>query len=275
MPLPAVVIAVLGGGSEVAAGLNVAAVTVWLTARYSDLLDAPIALGKEMLGEVEGWAANKLVEWSGLQLDKDDPFSDASFCTAIEAKTGIALRTLMDKAMIQADLETWGLAQLEEKTDGLKIKNPRDIEQTKKDLYRYVTPFASEKSGIPLTDLSDTEKTKAEMIEHAKDVALVHLADDIDRARGIIGGLGVDFDAIVKRVQIKGGVDPVTGLPMVNIGVNMIVLGILSKALIAADKRHRAMLETCDKQYARREARRESVRKFRAAHGHRMVYQPI
>lgn len=223
-------------------------------------------------------AVSMFANLAGVNLAIDDPFSDASICNAIGEKTGVALRTVKDKASMREDVERWALAKLEEKT-GLHIRKIGDKAGVVKDVMRFASPVVADATGIPLNDISDAEKTKSDIKNYLEDRALVVLADDLERVKALanaaLESAGTSLEALAAKIVKKGGVDPVTGLPNVKIDAAMIALGVLARALIAADKRRRAEEAERQKASRRQEQVRAAVRRFREKHGSRTYYERV
>lgn len=219
-----------------------------------------------------------LLKFCGLNVDRSDPFSDKSLCNALHEKTGIAFRTVKDRESMREDVEHFAMAKLEEKT-GLHIRNIRDMEKTKVDLFRFASPMVSEWTGVPIKDLSDVEKTKADVLNYLQDRALVVLSNDIERAkamvRDVLDSAGVSLEGLVTRIQKKGGIDPVTGLPNVRVDATMIVLGILARALLKAEQRRKAEADELHKKSRRQMQVSAAVKRFRERHGNRMTYNRV
>lgn len=232
----------------------------------------------DVLREMRDAVYSFIVEWAaesaGVDLDPSEPLSDKSLCGALGKKTGITIRTLRDKQSILDDIEYWSLAQVEARS-GLRFRNIRDKAKTRQDVLKWATPKASELTGIPLSDLSSKEQTTEDVTEHVKDMALLQLAGNIESARQEVGALGIDLEAIIKEIQRKGGVDPQTGLPLVNVGLDMLILGIVARALVLADKRRNSRLATCGKDWQKKDAQRRATARFREANGHRMWYEKV
>lgn len=231
----------------------------------------------EIRDELNAEVAERALALAGVELDKNDPFSDASMCGAIGKKTGVELRTMRDRDSIRKDVEHWALARLEEKT-GLHIRNIHDKEKTKKDLLRFASPVVSNATGLPLTDISDAEKTKGEVEEYLQDRALIMLADDITKAKQVVQGAlkstGISLERLAERIEKAGGYTA-DGRPAIKVDLQLIALGIVSRALINADRRRRekeAELSQCGR---RAEQLRGGLKRFREKHGSRMTYERI
>lgn len=229
---------------------------------------------EKVYAECAGWASY----FCDINLDKSDPFSDASLCNAIGEKTGMALRTLKDKESIRQDVERWAMALLEEKT-GLHIRNIRDKDKTIKDVMKFASPVVADATGIPLTDISNVDKTKLEVKNYLEDSALVYLSKDIAKTKAFVKGAlesaGMSLDLLVQKIVKKGGIDPVTGKPNVQIDAEIVVLGVLSRALIKAEMRRREEEVERNKDSRRTAQMRAALKRFRDRHGSRMTYERV
>ena len=179
---------------------------------------------------------------------------------------------------MRADVERWALARLEEKT-GLHIRNVHDKNGVIKDLMRFASPVVADATGLPLSDLSDVDKTKIEIKNYLEDRALLMLSQDIGRvkvlAREALDSLGMSMESIVDKIVKKGGIDPVTGVANVKIDATMVALGVLSRALLQAEMRRRAEEGERNKVSRRTEQRRAALKRFRVKHGSRMKYERV
>lgn len=95
------------------------------------------------------------LERAGLQLNEADPFSDASFAHALTLKTGVTIRSVMDRAMIEEDVETFALGKISENT-GFTLTTLRDREVLKSELIRNGLAMVQERVGIPLTPMPES-----------------------------------------------------------------------------------------------------------------------
>lgn len=233
---------------------------------------------QEFRRAVYEFGAAQALDLAGIELDSDDPFSDRSLCDALGKKTGISLRTLRDRESIREDAERWALAMLERET-GLHIRDIRDGAGVVKDLMRFASPVVADATGLPLSDISDVEATKADVGSYLKDRALVLLSHDVERARVLVGealvAAGATLEGLVAEISAKAGVDPATGEPRLKIDAQMIALGILARALVAADKRRRDEAAAREKLSRRQVLARANLKRFRDRHGHRMRYERI
>lgn len=219
-----------------------------------------------------------IMNLAGMNLDATDPFSDASICNAIGEKTGMALRTVKDRESVRQDVERWALARLEEKT-GLHIRNIRDKEKVVKDMMKFASPVVADATGVPLSDISNMDTTKMEVKEYLEDSALVHLSLDLPQAKDMIvealKSAGTTLESLVATIIKKGGIDKVTGTPAVKVDAELVVLGVLSRALIKAEMRRRLQDMERNKDLRRPAQMRAALIRFRAKHGSRMVYERV
>lgn len=215
-------------------------------------------------------------EETGLVLDANEPFSDASIGRAIQERTGLALRSVRDQQMVKEDIAYFAGAQIEART-GVKVTNLLDRDATLKDVGRYASGVVSQAAGVPLTDVMDRDKTREELSAWGRLAAVRHFGQSDEMMQQVFNAAGVDIDALIALAEKRLGVDPNTGKP--------IVRGLLKSADVRAaiyERLLRAqMVETqgvfaeASKQGRRRKKMAASGKKFREAHGHRMHYEPV
>ena len=97
----------------------------------------------------------------GVVLDPEDPFSAASLTAAISGKIGIPLTNIMDKEALKSDVLRYGASQAMART-GLTL-NPADPFSKAS-----ITAAIASASGVPLTDITDKAKIRADLMEYGK-----------------------------------------------------------------------------------------------------------
>ena len=254
----------------------------WFVANTATAVGTGWAIGnpKEWEEFRRSWAdciAGLALKFCGLNLDKEKPLSDASLCKAIGEKTGIELRTLKDRDSIRKDIEHWGLAKLEEQT-GLYIRDIHDQEKTRKDLMKFATPTVVQATGLPITDLSDAAKVKEDVGEYLEDRALVMLSENLGLARATVQNafdtVGTSINTIIEKIEKKGGYTA-DGRPAIKVDLQLITLGVLSRALLNADRRRREKEGALAGVGRRQEQLRAGLKRFREKHGSRMTYERV
>ena len=211
----------------------------------------------------------------GLRLDPDDPFSDASLANALTERTGVPIRSVRDKNIIREDMERYALSILEDRS-GLRLRNWREKDKVRADILKWVSPWVAEQTGLPLTDLSSAEAIRNDIQDYLGDTALVYMSKNLAQAKEIIGDaakvVGLELQAFAKELERYGGYDPVTGRPNIHVDAEMVMLGVLSQALIAAERRRKEKLLVVSKEAQRRERNKLAVRRYRERHGNRNQY---
>lgn len=210
---------------------------------------------------------------AGIQLDENDPFSDASFSGALTQKTGIPIRSIKDRAMLEEDIDNYAAGRLSQAI-GFQVSSLRDPAKAREDLERAAVLILAEKTGIPFA-LGDGGLDPVQIKEQVKDWARAQLAAEFSGSAGAalaaLSGEGVDFEALVAEVNGK----------MVALGSGESISA-NSLALHVADslvKSSIAKLHTTAVGMSKKSRRsiqlREAQRKFRSTHGNRQKYIPL
>lgn len=163
-----------------------------------------------LLGPVSGFIADEVYERTGLVLDREKPLSDESLSRALSErvgftvrtlkdkesvkldlldgaakvvrdKTGIPVRSFYDKAMIVEDLEAYALDQLEQRT-AIRLSSLRDVEALRGDFLRIAGGVITGQTGIPLTDITNPDQIKLDLLDWAKDQAMLEMGESVSAA---------------------------------------------------------------------------------------------
>lgn len=185
---------------------------------------------------IKGWIVSEAADKVGLHLDKDEPLTDASLSNALTErlgikistvmnreqfqkdmldgaavivgkKTGITIRTLWDREMLIEDLENYALAVIEGRT-GVHLSSLHDVEKIKADFVRIGGGVIVEQTGIPLSDITSPEQIKLDVMDWAKDQALMEIGESVNTAVTAEWKQGVTMlqmvrDRIGKKVSPK------------------------------------------------------------------------
>lgn len=156
------------------------------------------------------WIVSEAAERAGLNLSPDDPLSDASLSRALSERSGITIRSLVDKegikvdlmegaakvvrdrtgipvrtfadkAMILEDLEAYALDQLEQRT-AIRLSSLRDVEALRGDFLRIAGGVITGQTGIPLTDITSPDQIKLDLLDWAKDQAMLEMGESVSAA---------------------------------------------------------------------------------------------
>ena len=268
MPLPALVL----GGVSLAARLTPIFRSKWawmsagaLAAKTVDIYD-----------EVKKWAVVEVAERAGLQLDPDNPFSDASFCNALYQKTGVQFRTLLDRASVEQDLESYAIEQIQMRTGfQMTVTSFRDVEGLKLDLVNIGLYTVQQRTGIPVAQVSGTPgewgpQIKEQLLTYAEAELRQKLAGDAQNIAAKMGEL-VDLDALAG--QINQRLSDIGSTQ--DIDVRGLALSIAQQVSAGAVNRFQVQAAKMNKQDRRAVQNREAQRRFREKWGDRRQYVPL
>jgi len=197
----------------------------------------------DLMGEIMTRINKIIVGWTnhltGLELDPEDPLSDASLAGAISAKAGIKLRSVkdkqiivedlaavaaqaigektgmvlrnpLDKATVIEDVETFATDRLYDRT-GLRLRSLRDKAQVREDVTAFAVGQIGNRYGIPITDPSSVDAVVADLKTWGKQQAMAAVADDIAGALDGKGADGVNLaTAIIARTKTAARPDGMT-----------------------------------------------------------------
>lgn len=243
-----------------------------LTARRADEI-----LGAGEFKRISGQAlAAYAKEDLGVELDPVEPFGDASLSGAITQKSGITVRSVRDKVTMKEDALYWGAAKLESQT-GVHLSNVLDKTAVLKDIGMFATKALANRAGVPITDLTDTERTKAELNEWGKMRAMQYYASDDALLAGLFEAAGVRIQEIIDKANAKMGINPNTGKSIVGevLGEVDIRLAIMD-ALMTRQMRKVAKVYAAESKQAKRQRQmRDALDRFRDMNGHRMHYERV
>lgn len=223
----------------------------------------------ELWEAVERAAAERIAVY-GLELDPEDPFSDASMSAAVGKRVGFPIRTLQDKVMIEEDMLAFAAVKIEQKTGGLRLTNLRDVNATKLDVLRFAGAKVSEQVGVPLSDITDREKTKEELKEWALSQAYSHMGADVEKAMAMYQQSGVNMGSVIEQVNEmvqSNGSEPLDG--------KKIVMAMLHNGMVQQIARIGARAALTAMKTKRQLQMQSASMRFREKHGSRMKYEPL
>ena len=270
MPFPLVVLALPELVGWIASIFGAAyALFTWADGRSLD------DIKKEIERAILNWVVAYAAEHAGLELDPDAPLSDASFCHAIEKKTGLIVRTLKDKNSFIEDCETFALQRISMKT-GYTLSTLRNVDQMKRDLINIGGAVIVEKTGVPVLPLPDNpsewEYTVRERVLQWAEAQIQHrVAQAAGEMFGQMSEL-VDVEGLAGQINAKLG--EIGSLQQVN--ARGVALFIAEKVANQAIERFQVTAKNGPKQTRRRLQLLEAQRRFRLRHpGKRSQYIPI
>lgn len=105
----------------------------------------------------------------------------AALTREVSKKAGIPLRNVLDKELLQEDLEQYALAMVEQRTN-IRLSSLRDVNALRADFVRIAGGVITERTGIPLTDITNPEQVKLDVMSWAKDQVLLEVGEDVHSA---------------------------------------------------------------------------------------------
>lgn len=260
MPLPLVV---LGIGARLA---------VWVQRTLA--AGGLVALGAgagDLWGEIKSAVVAEVARLSGLSLDPDDPFSDASMANAVSVRVGIPLRSVKDQAMIWEDLDVYAAGLVSEKS-GYQISSITNIAALRSDLERVGAAIITERTGIPLGSVGafDPAGVREQVLLWAKAELLANMGDELGfSVQEIISAGGIEAVAsdLNSRLNNIGSIEAVTS--------RQLAVKIAEKMASSAVADFGRAAGGMDKKNRKRALGRAAQAKFRAAHGNRQQYIPL
>lgn len=231
-------------------------------------------IGHDLKKEAFAAIVEEVVGRTGMQLDPEDPFSDASMAGALSQRTGITIRSVKDREMIVEDIEEFAVGRVSEKL-GFTISTLRDPVRMRQDFEAAALAMLTQKTGIPFQPPEDgaysVEDIKSQVEDWARARISIELSNRATQALEVLGGAGADFEALAAEMNGKlaalGSEQTVSakGLAL-KVAESLVSSSVetLNATAIGASKKSRRRLQL-----------REAQRKFRAAHGNRAVYVPL
>lgn len=264
MPVP-VIVGVVGLATRI--GALLASRWSWLS------LGTVVGMAPDLWGAVKAWIVAEAARLAGLQLDPDDPLSDASLAGAVTQKTGIPLRSLRDRDTVMEDIDDYAASRASEKL-GFTISTFRNTTQARADFEAAALQVISLKTGIPFAPGPEgftVESIKSQVLDWARPQLAIELSGNAGMALQVLGGEGVDFEALAAemngKLQAIGSGETITaGRIAVHVAESMVKTSAQALQVTAAglSKKSRRALQV-----------RAAQQKFRAAHGNRQQYVPL
>ena len=181
--------------------------------------DKFVAFAEERIkSSAEKYLAEQLSRKTGLEVEE---ISEEGVAKAIGKRAGIDLHSLSDRKIIEADLtaaatalifayagwvaeekietveqlmielELRAIAEIEKRVPDLVLHK---LEQIEKDVAAWATKKIREKTGVPITDINDIDKTKKEVVDWAFNAVRRRL-----HIKGTGGGLKMNAKAVRNR----------------------------------------------------------------------------
>lgn len=238
-------------------------------------LGALAAQGGDIWEAVKAWAVEEVARRSGLNLDPEDPFSDASMAGAVGARIGVTVRSLKDRSMIREDLENYAVGLVSSRA-GYEIRSVSNVAILREDLQRIACAILTEKLQLPLGILPaaggeiNAEEIKQNLLGWAKAELLSQVGEGVSisldelQQIGDVEGLAVQLN---ERLSAMGSPESVTA--------RQIALHVSNRLAVSAIADYGRVSEEISKRTRRQLQLRAAQSKFRAAHGNRQKYVPL
>lgn len=218
-----------------------------------------------------GYVVEYAAKYAGLELDADDPISDASFSHAVSLRVGFPIRTLKDKQMIIEDLDGYMAALVSERS-GFTVRSVRDVEVLKQDLQRVALAVVSQRIGIPLGTVGDDgfdidpQAIREQVLAWAKAQLLAEV-----QAKVTISAI-----EIANNPQLAAMVEVINQrLEGSQVSAHAMALQIADKLAVEAVGDFQKVVVGMSKRSRRQESLRAAQAKFRRLHGNRQKYVPL
>lgn len=226
---------------------------------------------QELKNIIFGYVVEYAARYAGLNLNPDDPISDASFSAAVSERVGFPIRTLRDKEMIIEDLDNYA-ALLVSQRSGYVVRSVKNVEVLKQDLMRIALAVASEKIGIPLGSVDDIElgldpeAIKAQLLGWAKAQLLAQVKAQV-KIEALEMATWGDITALMGYIneRVEKG----------EISAHSIALAIADRMAVAAVAEYQQVVVGMTKRQRRQEQNRQAQVRFRERHGARRYYVPL
>lgn len=227
---------------------------------------------EELKRVVFGYVVEYAARYAGLNLDPDDPISDASFSSAVSERLGFTVRTLKDRASLEEDVEGYALMLIEQRS-GYHLSSLRNVDMLKADMVRIALQILSEKTGIPFavtTGELTPEAIKEQVLAWGKAQLLTSFGEEASTIAGEIiaaGGLEAVAADLNSRLSQAGSIEAITA--------RQLAFKVAERMATGAVVQFGKVASGLDKKNRRKELNRAYQAKFKRIHGNRQKYVPL
>lgn len=234
--------------------------------------DEPV---QELKRVVLGFVIESAARYAGLELNEDDPLSDASFSNAVSLRVGFPIRSLRDKEMIREDLDNFAAGLISERS-GYLVRSVSSVDLLKEDLLQIAGAEMSARLGLPVGVMPgagqafDAVAVREQILMWAKAELMTQISGEIMiSVEEIIGAGDLEGAAMQMNTDLldAGSIENVTARQM--------AVRIASRLATAAVTDYNKLALSGSKKTRRRELLRAAQAKFRRAHGNRQQYIPL
>lgn len=246
-----------------------AAVTYGLASMWNDFSMA------ELEALLKDWIVKQAAYYAGLQLDPDNPWSDASIAGAVGQKVGVPFRSFKDPRKIKEDLDDFAVGVISQKS-GYTVRSVQNVAMLKEDLLRIGAAELSSKLGLPAGVMPapgavfDPVEIRAQLLIWAKAELLAEMNEAVSVKVADVLAME-DFEAAANemnsRLLAAGSIENVTARQM--------AVRVVNEMATAAVVEYQEFALNGSKRSRRQASLRAAQAKFRAIHGNRQVYVPL
>lgn len=230
---------------------------------------------QELERMLKAWVVEEAARRAGLDLDPDNPWTDASISNAVGQRVGIPIRSLRDPVMVREDLDNFA-ADLISAKSGYTVRSVVDVGMLKEDLLQIGTAEFSARLGIPAGVMPgagvafDPVAVREQVLTWAKAELMTRVNDDVMLKLGEIIAAG-DLEAVA--IEMNGTLQAMSSDETVT--ARQLAVQIASRMATAAVTDYNKLALSGSKKQRRRELLRWYQKKFRARHGNRQKYIPL
>lgn len=215
---------------------------------------------------------DEVAKRSGLHLNQEDPFSEASLAGAVSEKIGFPIRSLKNREMIVEDVGAAAAAMISEKA-GFQITSITDVDVLRGDLIRIGAAKLSQDLGIPAGVIAadggvwDRDAIKARLLAWARaEIALDMQARFAEKANDLIASYNLEAIAAAmnSKLEAQGSARRVTPQQLAFAFANEIALDAVGE--------YGQIAEAVSRRTRRQEQVRRAQERFRRLHGNRQQY---
>lgn len=223
---------------------------------------------------IYSWIAQAALAHAGLELDENDPLSDASLAGAVSKRTGVTIRSLKDKETILEDLDTFTCDMIMQRS-GYRVQSVRNVDTLKADLLRIAAAEMTNRLGLPVGVLPEDgtfkpDEVKERLILWAKAEVMNRVGQEI----------GVKVEELFALYDLEGVAAEINErLREVDsdftISGRKLAISLASKIASKSVTDYQAVALDGTKRGRRKEQIRAAQRRFREKWGNRRQYIPV
>ena len=234
--------------------------------------DEPV---QELKRVVLGFVIESAARYAGLELNEDDPLSDASFSNAVSLRVGFPIRSLRDKEMIREDLDNFAAGLVSERS-GYLVRSVSNVALLKEDLLQIGCAELSGRLGIPVGvfpgagQTFDAAAVRGQVLAWAKAELMTQINSEVMVSLSEVMGAG---DLVAVAEQMNSALSDAGSIE--NVTARQLAVRIAGQLATSAVVDYNRLALGASKKTRRSESLRAAQAKFRRAHGNRQIYVPL